>query len=149
MSVFTFVKERAVDYMATKHTNTTSARKMEEAKKEVSQNKGTRTRSTQTVQNKNSTTRYQLEEEYEEELVPELSNELVLLVTLIVSVLLFLSNFRLSGTVGEVINQFTFGLFGVLAYVIPFILFLGVAFYLANRFSNRRYIIKLLASIGL
>ena len=136
--------------MATKHTNTTSARKMEEAKKDVSQSKGTRTRSTQTtVQNRNSTARYQVEEEYEEELVPELSNELILLVTLIVSVLLFLSNFRLSGTVGELINQFTFGLFGVLAYVIPFILFLGVAFYLANRFSNRRYIIKLLASIGL
>ena len=41
--------------MATKHTNTTSARKMEEAKKEVSQSKSARTKSTKTaVQNKNS-----------------------------------------------------------------------------------------------
>ena len=84
-----------------------------------------------------------------EELVPEFSNELILLITLVVSVLLFLSNFSLSGKVGEVINQVTFGLFGILAYVIPFLLFLGIAFYLANREANRRYIIKLVASIGL
>ena len=84
-----------------------------------------------------------------EELVPELSNELVLLITLVVSVLLFLSNFSLSGKVGEVINQVTFGLFGVLAYLIPFFLFFGIAFYLANREANKRYIIKLVASIGL
>ena len=84
-----------------------------------------------------------------EELVPELSNELVLLVTLVVSVLLFLSNFSLSGKVGEVINQVTFGLFGLLAYLVPFLLFLGVAFYLANRELNRRYIVKLAALIAL
>lgn len=84
-----------------------------------------------------------------EELVPELSNELVLLITLVLSVLLFLSNFSLSGKVGEVINQVTFGLFGVLAYLIPFFLFFGIAFYLANREANKRYIVKLVASIGL
>ena len=84
-----------------------------------------------------------------EELVPELSNELVLLITLVVSVLLFLSNFSLSGKVGEFINRATFGLFGVLAYVIPFFLFFGIAFYLANKEGSRRYVIKLAASIGL
>ena len=84
-----------------------------------------------------------------EELVPELSNELVLLITLVVSLLLFLSNFSLSGKVGEVINQVTFGLFGLLAYLIPFFLFFGIAFYLANKKENRRYIIKLIASVGL
>ncbi|MBP3569508.1 MAG: DNA translocase FtsK 4TM domain-containing protein [Lachnospiraceae bacterium] len=84
-----------------------------------------------------------------EELVPELSNELVLLITLVVSVLLFLSNFSLSGKVGEVINQVTFGLFGILAYIIPFFLFFGIAFYLANKEGSRRYVTKLVASIGL
>ena len=154
-AAFTFVRERAIEYMATKHTNTTSARKVVETRKNTSQNKptGTRTsgtRSTQTtVKSRNVSTRRPIEEEYQEELVPELNNELILLVTLVVSVLLFLSNFRLSGTVGELINQVTFGLFGVLAYVIPFFLFFGVAFYLANHLSNRRYIIKLAASIGL
>ncbi len=141
--------------MATKHTNTTSARKVVETKKNATQNKPTGTRSSGakstkiTPQNKSVSTKRFVEEEYQEELVPELSNELILLVTLVVSVLLFLSNFRLSGTVGELINQVTFGLFGVLAYVIPFFLFFGVAFYLANRLSNKRYIIKLGAFVGL
>ena len=84
-----------------------------------------------------------------EELVPELNNELVLLITLVVSILLFLSNFSLSGKVGEVINQVTFGLFGILAYIIPFFLFFGIAFYLANKKDNKRYIVKLVASVGL
>ncbi len=141
--------------MATKHTNTTSARKIEETKKNVSKSNSVGTKSSGTkgtqieVRSRSSSPKYEVEEEYEEELVPELSNELILLVTLVVSVLLFLSNFRLSGTVGELVNQVTFGLFGVLAYIIPFVLFFGVAFYLANRFSNRRYVIKLVASIGI
>jgi len=84
-----------------------------------------------------------------EELFPELNNELVLLITLVVSLLLFLSNFSLSGKVGEVINRVTFGLFGILAYLIPFLLFFGIAFYLANKEENKRYIVKLLASISL
>lgn len=84
-----------------------------------------------------------------EELVPEFSNELILLITLVISVLLFLSNFSMSGKVGEIINQVTFGLFGVLAYIIPFFLFFGIAFYLANRSANKRYIPKLVASIAL
>lgn len=82
-----------------------------------------------------------------EELVPEFSNEIVLLVTLVVSLLLFLSNFSMSGKVGEVINGVTFGLFGVLAYVIPLFLFFTVAFYLANRSANKRYIPKLIAAV--
>ena len=84
-----------------------------------------------------------------EELVPELSNELILLVTLVVSLLLFLSNFSLSGKVGELINRVTFGLFGVFAYLIPFFLFFGIAFYLANKNANKRYIVKLVTSFGL
>ncbi len=98
---------------------------------------------------KRSTRKREVAPEPKEELVPELSNELILLIALVVSVLLFLSNFSLSGKVGEFINQATFGLVGFLAYMIPFLLFFGIAFYLANRENNKRYIVKLVASIGL
>jgi len=84
-----------------------------------------------------------------EEIVPEFRNELVLLVSLVISLLLFFSNFSMSGKFGEVINSVTFGLFGVLAYVVPVFLFLGVAFYLANRKKNKKYIPKLIASVVL
>nr|WP_243167989.1 DNA translocase FtsK [Anaerocolumna cellulosilytica] len=55
---------------------------------------------------------------------------------MVVSLLLILSNFNLSGKVGEVINNITFGLFGLIAYLLPFFLFFAVAFYVANRGSR-------------
>ncbi len=82
-------------------------------------------------------------------LIPEFGNEIVLLITLVISLLLILSNFKVSGKFGEMLNNVTFGLFGFLAYIIPFLLFVGVAFYLANRKENRSYIPKLIAMIGL
>ena len=143
---------------------TNNSKKAAGGKKTAATNKKTTEKKTAGVKTKNaskttsgrtasgSTTKAKtakLKQRPKEELVPELSNELVLLITLVVSLLLFLSNFSLSGKVGEFINRVTFGLFGVLAYVIPFFLFFGIAFYLANRDGSRRYIIKLMSSIGL
>ena len=140
---------------STKKTGTknTGAKKNTTTAKKTTNSKGTRNSGTKqngkTTKSAPKAKNAQVNSAAKEELVPELSNELVLLVTLVISVLLFLSNFSLSGKVGEVINQVTFGLFGVLAYIIPFFLFFGIAFYLANKEGNKRYIIKLVASIGL
>lgn len=66
----------------------------------------------------------------------ELQNEVILLVTLVVAILLFLSNFNLGGVVGSTVNGVMFGLFGLVAYVFPVVLFFGMAFFLANRGSR-------------
>ena len=66
----------------------------------------------------------------------EMKNEVILLITLVVSVLLLLSHFHLGGKVGEVTNGIMFGLFGLLAYAFPVFLFFGTAFFLANRGSR-------------
>ncbi len=66
----------------------------------------------------------------------EIKNEVILMITLVVSVLLLLSHFHLGGKVGEVTNGIMFGLFGLVAYLFPILLFLGMAFYLANRGSR-------------
>ncbi len=60
-------------------------------------------------------------------------DEMILIIALALSLLLILSNFNLSGSVGRVINSFTFGLFGFIAYLLPFFLLFGLAFYVANR----------------
>ena len=73
-------------------------------------------------------------------------NEITLIITLVISLLLILSNFNLSGAVGKVINGFTFGLFGFMAYLLPFFLFFGIAFYIANR-GNRIAIRKLISAV--
>ncbi len=135
--------------MAVKSTGKTTGKK-----KTASVKKGTPVKKTVSKKNSGETNKTLKKKNAEEklpkeELVPDFNNELVLLVTLVISTLLFLSNFSMSGKVGEVINQFTFGMFGVMAYVIPFFLFFGIAFYLANRTSNKRYIPKLIASVAL
>jgi len=59
-------------------------------------------------------------------------DEIILVVMLVISVLLFLSNFDLSGPVGNFISSFTFGMVGLEAYILPFILFFMTAFYISN-----------------
>ena len=63
-------------------------------------------------------------------------SEIILCLVLALSVLLLISNFHLGGAMGEAISSVAFGLFGVLAYVLPFVLFFGFSFYMANR-DNR------------
>jgi S-DNA-T family DNA segregation ATPase FtsK/SpoIIIE len=75
-------------------------------------------------------------------------DEITLVISLVVSLLLILSNFKLSGKVGDFINSFTFGMIGFLAYVLPFVLFFGVAFFIANR-GNKAARTKLISVIVL
>ncbi len=72
----------------------------------------------------------------EERLSDSMKEEIVLAVTLLVSLLFFLSYINLCGTVGTWLNTLTFGLFGIFGYFFPFLLFFGVAFGLSNR-KNR------------
>ena len=60
-------------------------------------------------------------------------SEIILCIVLALSVLLLLSNFHLGGAVGSAISSVAFGLFGVMAYILPFVLFFGFSFYMANR----------------
>lgn len=62
--------------------------------------------------------------------------EIILIATGLVSLLLVLSYFNLCGPLGTGINYLIFGLLGIFAYVFPFALFFLVAFSLSNR-GNR------------
>lgn len=73
-------------------------------------------------------------------------NEIILLVTLAISILLLISNFGLGGTVGNKISSLFFGIFGFMSYAFPFVLFICVAFGISNK-RNAVAIIKLIASV--
>ncbi|MFW5676024.1 MAG: DNA translocase FtsK 4TM domain-containing protein [Acetivibrio ethanolgignens] len=75
-------------------------------------------------------------------------DEIILVVTLIVSVLLALSTFNLAGVFGKIINHLLFGLFGFLAYLLPYALFFGVAFAISNQGSHVARV-KIFSSTGL
>jgi S-DNA-T family DNA segregation ATPase FtsK/SpoIIIE len=75
-------------------------------------------------------------------------DEIILVVSLVVSCLLALSTFNLAGVFGRWVSSLLFGLFGVLAYLLPYLLFFGIAFGISNP-GNRTAKIKLASGAGL
>ncbi len=73
-------------------------------------------------------------------------SEVILLLILAVCILLFISNFGIGGVVGEKVSGFFFGIFGLVAYIVPVCLFIGIAFYFSNK-HNKIAIVKLIAAV--
>ena len=76
----------------------------------------------------------------------ELRGEIIILATLAVCILLVLSNFGIGGIAGEAVSSVFFGLFGFMAYVLPFALFAAVAFLISNKGSAHAYV-KIVAAV--
>lgn len=76
----------------------------------------------------------------------ELIKEIQLLVSLAITAIVTLSCFGLFGILGELISNFMFGCFGIIAYIVPIVTFFGVWFLIAN-LSNSKAIIKFIAGI--
>lgn len=70
----------------------------------------------------------------------EIRGEIIILNVLAVCILLVLSNFGLGGIAGEAVSSVSFGLFGVMAYVLPFAVFGITAFLISNRGNAHAYI---------
>ncbi|HIR00109.1 MAG TPA: DNA translocase FtsK 4TM domain-containing protein [Candidatus Scybalocola faecavium] len=73
-------------------------------------------------------------------------DEIELIIALAVSILLLLSIYDLCGTVGNHISYFIFGVFGCIAFLIPYMVFFGTAFYISNRHS-RIAVVKIISGI--
>lgn len=73
-------------------------------------------------------------------------NEILLIVFLALAVILFLCNFGIVGTVGNAVSTFLFGIFGLMAYIAPVIIFLSIAFGMSN-IGNHIATRKLVAGI--
>ncbi len=75
-----------------------------------------------------------------------ISNEVLLIITLAIGILLFLCNFGIIGPVGDSISKVMFGIFGLMAYIAPVFVFLAVAFGISNQ-GNFRAAMKLTAAV--
>lgn len=69
-----------------------------------------------------------------------LKSEIAILSILAICILLAISNFGLGGIAGETVSSVMFGLFGFMAYILPFILFGVAAFIISNKGSTHAYI---------
>lgn len=70
----------------------------------------------------------------------EIRGEIIILGLLAVCILLVLSNYGLGGIVGKTVSSVVFGIFGFMAYFLPFILFGAVAFGISNKGNSHAYI---------
>ena len=75
-------------------------------------------------------------------------DEVFFLLSLAITILLFLCNFHIIGTLGNILSSFMFGLFGYMAYVAPLLIFFGVCFWIAN-LGNPVATIKLISGFVL
>ena len=73
-----------------------------------------------------------------------IKNEALVIVFFLFAVLLFLSNFGLIGAVGKVLKAVQLGLFGVVGYVFPILLFITAVFFMSNK-DNPKIWIKIAA----
>lgn len=73
-------------------------------------------------------------------------NEIALWILLAVSILLFVSNFGIGGKVGNAASSLLFGIFGLMAYIFPVVLFVGLCFLISNK-KNYFAFFKFIASI--
>lgn len=79
---------------------------------------------------------------------PEISfeKEIALWIVVAVSILLFISNFGIGGTIGNAVSSFFFGLFGMIAYVFPIVLLGGTFFAVSNK-GNKIALVKTIAMV--
>ena len=69
----------------------------------------------------------------------ELRGEIIILAVLAICILLVLSNFGVGGIVGEAVSSVIFGLFGFMAYLLPFVIFALAAFLVSNKDCSGGY----------
>ncbi len=76
------------------------------------------------------------------------SKELIIWITLLVSIILILCIFNLCGPLSNIFGAFLFGMFGFMAYLFPFLLFFTAGFYMMNK-NNKKVVGRIIASWGL
>lgn len=68
--------------------------------------------------------------------------EIVLLLFVAVNIFIFICNFGICGSFGDVISSFFYGIFGLVTYIFPIVLVIGTLFLIANK-TNIRVIVKI------
>ena len=67
-----------------------------------------------------------------------LRDEIFILVSLALCIFLTISHFGIGGTVGNAASDFLFGVFGFLAYLVPILSFIGIAFVFSNKGNTNK-----------
>ena len=110
--------------------------------------KTTKNRTTKTSQNRKTTARKSKAASRQVAANSFIHDEIIIWATLAVSIIILISNFGVAGFIGEAISEILQSVFGVIAYVIPFLLFGMVSFLISNR-GNKNAHTKIIFGIVL
>ena len=125
---------------------------MATSKGKNSSRKKSNTRSTSAsrkTSTKAKTTRKQKQEvEFEDPFFEDSSKEIVLWSSIALCILLCISNFGIGGVAGNAVADFLFGVFGIIQYVLPFMVAFS-AFFIISNYGNKVAIAKVVAGFVL
>lgn len=112
------------------------AQKTSQTKKKKTNAKKSGTKSTRNRKKSTRSVRQTKAQMEKETLIRE---EIVIWISLAVSILFLISNFGLAGAFGRFLAEFMEGVFGQLSYLFPFLFFGGIAFFMSNRGNHKAY----------
>ncbi|MFQ9636361.1 MAG: DNA translocase FtsK 4TM domain-containing protein [Eisenbergiella sp.] len=111
----------------------TSGSRSGAGKKNTSSSSRTRSSSNNKNKNNKTNTKSRSQQTIRTEEESAITNEIILIGVFALSILLFLCNFGIIGPVGNAVSHVLFGIFGMMAYVVPVLIFLGIAFGISNK----------------
>ena len=86
------------------------------------------------------TTNTKKEQEKETQNAQSFRTEIILWCIVAVSLFMFISNFGIGGAVGHAVSSVLFGVFGLIAYILPIILLIGSFFAVSNKENSYAFI---------
>ena len=69
-----------------------------------------------------------------------MKDDIAILVSLALCIFLTISHFGIGGAIGDLLSAFLFGVFGFIAYIVPILVFIGIAFLFSNKGKSEAYI---------
>ncbi len=99
---------------------------------------------TKKTTNRKNTRSKASEVEFEDPFFEDSSKEIILWGSIILCILLCISNFGLGGMVGNAVSNFLFGVFGIIQFVLPFMVAFS-AFFIISNYGNKVAVAKVVA----
>ncbi len=117
------------------------------SRKKSNSRSNTRTSKKTSTKAKSSRSKKQ-EVEFEDPFFEDSSKEIVLWVSIAICILLCISNFGIGGVAGNAVADFLFGVFGIIQYILPFMVAFS-AFFIISNYGNKVAIAKVVAGFVL
>ncbi|SDB09981.1 DNA segregation ATPase FtsK/SpoIIIE, S-DNA-T family [Pseudobutyrivibrio sp. YE44] len=118
------------------------------SRKNSNSRSNTRSKSTKTSTKAKSTRSKKQEVEFEDPFFEDSSKEIVLWASIAACILLCISNFGIGGMAGNAVADFLFGVFGIIQYILPFMVAFS-AFFIISNYGNKVAVAKIVAGFVL